>query len=134
VSELIQLKISDLYFDEGLSRFGGKGNKERLIPIADSTIKYINIYKNEVRNHMAVHYEHSDILFLNRNGKQLTRAMIFTIIKQLNKRAGLNKQISPHTFRHSFANAPTGKRCRSSGHPDDAGSRKYHHHPKFIPI
>jgi integrase/recombinase XerD len=103
VSELIQLKISDLYFDEGFIKVRGKGNKERLIPIADSTIKYINIYKNEVRNHMAVHYEHSDILFLNRKGKQLTRAMIFTIIKQLNKRAGLNKQISPHTFRHSFA-------------------------------
>jgi integrase/recombinase XerD len=103
VSELIHLKISDLYFDEGFIKVQGKGNKERLIPIGAHTIKYINLYKNQVRNHMPVDYQASDILFLNRNGKQLTRAMIFTIIKQLNKRSGLNKNISPHTFRHSFA-------------------------------
>lgn len=103
VSELVTLKLSDLYFDEGFIKVQGKGSKERLIPIGPHTIKYINIYKNEVRNHMPIDYSSTDILFLNRRGKQLTRAMIFTIIKQLNQRSGLNKKVSPHTFRHSFA-------------------------------
>lgn len=103
VSELINLKISDLYFDEGFIKVRGKGNKERLIPIAAHTVKYIKLYKDQIRALMPVHYEFSDTLFLNRNGKQLTRAMIFTIIKTLNKKSGLNKKISPHTFRHSFA-------------------------------
>jgi len=103
VSELINLKISDLFFEEGFIKVQGKGNKERLIPIGPHTQKYINLYKNETRSHMAIDYSASDILFLNRRGKQLTRAMIFTIIKQLNSASGLNKKVSPHTFRHSFA-------------------------------
>jgi integrase/recombinase XerD len=103
VSELISLKLSDLYFEEGFIKVDGKGNKERLVPIGAHTIKYINLYKDQVRAHMAIDYGASDILFLNRNGRQLTRAMIFTIIKQLNRRSGLNKKVSPHTFRHSFA-------------------------------
>jgi len=103
VSELTSLKLSDLYFEEGFIKVQGKGDKERLIPIGAQTIHYINIYKNEVRAHMPIDYGASDILFLNRHGRQLTRAMIFTIIKQLNKKSGLNKKVSPHTFRHSFA-------------------------------
>lgn len=103
VSELVSLKISDLYFKEGFIKVQGKGNKERLIPIGQHTIKYISLYKNDVRPKMPVDSNASDILFLNRNGRQLTRAMIFTIIKQLNKASGLNKKVSPHTFRHSFA-------------------------------
>lgn len=103
VSELINLKLSDLFFEEGFIKVQGKGNKERLIPIGPHTQKYINIYIHEIRSHMAIDYSASDILFLNRRGKQLTRAMIFTIIKQLNSASGLNKKVSPHTFRHSFA-------------------------------
>lgn len=103
VSELTNLKLSDLFFKEGFIKVTGKGNKQRFVPIVDSTIKYINIYKNQVRTHLKIHPEHSDILFLNRRGKQLTRAMIFTIVKQLVERSGLNKNVSPHTFRHSFA-------------------------------
>ena len=103
VSELINLKISDLFFEEGFIKVQGKGNKERLIPIGPHTQKYIKLYINEIRSHMAIDYSASDILFLNRRGKQLTRAMIFTIIKQLNSASGLNKKVSPHTFRHSFA-------------------------------
>ena len=103
VSELVKLKLSDLYFNEGFIKVQGKGNKQRLIPIGPHTIKYINIYKNEVRSLRVIDPQATDILFLNRNGRPLTRAMIFTIIKQLNKAAGLNKRISPHTFRHSFA-------------------------------
>jgi len=103
VSELINLKISDLFFDEGFIKVTGKGDKERFVPIGNLTQKYINIYKNEVRIHVPIQNEYSDILFLNRRGKQLTRAMIFTIVKQLGEKAGIKKTISPHTFRHSFA-------------------------------
>lgn len=103
VSELIDLKISDLYFDEGFIQVMGKGSKQRLIPIAPLTQKYINTYKNEIRVHQEIKPGHTDILFLNRRGAQLTRAMIFTIIRQLAKKAGIHKTISPHTFRHSFA-------------------------------
>ncbi|WP_027879940.1 site-specific tyrosine recombinase XerD [Mesoflavibacter zeaxanthinifaciens] len=103
VSELINLKISDLFFNEGFIKVTGKGDKQRFVPIMEHTQKYINIYKNEIRNHLNINPEHSDILFLNRRGKQLTRAMIFTIIKNLAKTINLNKTISPHTFRHSFA-------------------------------
>ncbi|WP_347926341.1 site-specific tyrosine recombinase XerD [Pontimicrobium sp. SW4] len=103
VSELINLKISDLFFDEGFIKVTGKGDKQRFVPIGNLTQKYINIYKNEVRTHIAILEEHRDILFLNRRGKQLTRAMIFTIVKQLGEKAGVKKTISPHTFRHSFA-------------------------------
>lgn len=103
VSELINLKISDLFFNEGFIKVTGKGDKQRFVPIMEHTQKYIDIYKNKIRNHLNINPEHSDILFLNRRGKQLTRAMIFTIIKNLAKTINLNKTISPHTFRHSFA-------------------------------
>ncbi|GGK32558.1 tyrosine recombinase XerC [Yeosuana aromativorans] len=103
VSELINLKISDLFFDEGFIKVTGKGDKQRFVPIVKSTQKYINIYKDQIRPHVPIQPSHEDTLFLNRRGKQLTRAMIFTIIKQLAERIGLKKSISPHTFRHSFA-------------------------------
>ena len=103
VSELVNLKISDLFFDEGFIKVTGKGDKQRFVPIVNVTQKYITIYRTEIRNHMSVKPGFEDTLFLNRRGKQLTRAMIFTIIKQLAEKIGLKKSISPHTFRHSFA-------------------------------
>ena len=103
VSELIGLRISDLYFDEGFIKVTGKGDKQRFVPISKVNKKYISIYKNEVRVHQNIQKGFEDILFLNRRGKQLTRAMVFTIIKQLSVEIGLKKRISPHTFRHSFA-------------------------------
>jgi integrase/recombinase XerD len=103
VSELTDLKLSDLYFEEGFIKVIGKGNKERLVPINTYTQKYINLYKDEVRIHQEPKSEFKDILFLNRRGAKLTRAMIFTIVKQLAKTANVQKNISPHTFRHSFA-------------------------------
>ncbi len=103
VSELVSLKISDLYFEEGFIKITGKGNKQRFVPIGDLTQKFINIYRVSKRNHQTADKWSSDILFLNRRGKQLTRAMIFTIINDLAKKTGLKKKISPHTFRHSFA-------------------------------
>lgn len=103
VSELITLKISDLFFDEGFIKITGKGNKQRFVPISAVTQKYIGIYKNQIRSHLTIQKGFEDTLFLNRRGKQLTRAMIFTIIKQLAEKIGLAKVISPHTFRHSFA-------------------------------
>ncbi len=103
VTELITLKISDLFFEEGFINVTGKGDKQRFVPISDHTQKYIEIYKNEVRTHIDIKAGFSDILFLNRRGKQLTRAMIFSIIKNLAVTAGIKKNISPHTFRHSFA-------------------------------
>jgi len=103
VSELINLKLSDLFFDEGFIKVTGKGDKQRFVPIVGITQKYINIYRNKIRNHLNIQAGFEDTLFLNRRGKQLTRAMIFTIIKQLAEKVGLKKSISPHTFRHSFA-------------------------------
>ena len=103
VSELTNLKISDLFFEEGFLKITGKGDKQRFVPILEDTQKYVLIYKNEIRNHIKIHPEHQDVLFLNRRGKQLTRAMIFTIIKDLATKIKLDKTISPHTFRHSFA-------------------------------
>lgn len=103
VTELINLKLSDLFFDEGFIQVIGKGNKQRFVPIADVTMKYINIYLKEIRVHEDIKKEFVDIVFLNRRGRKLTRAMIFTIIKQLAEQAGVRKTISPHTFRHSFA-------------------------------
>src|SRR5690606_15476677 len=97
------LKLSDIFFDEGFIKITGKGNKQRLVPIAPFTMKYINLYINEVRNKEPIAKEDNDTLFLNRRGKKLTRAMVFTIIKQLAEKAGIRKNISPHTFRHSFA-------------------------------
>ncbi|NND16538.1 MAG: site-specific tyrosine recombinase XerD [Eudoraea sp.] len=103
VSELTGLKLSDLYFDEQFIKVTGKGNKQRFVPVGKHTKKYIELYLNEVRRHMSVQRGHEDFLFLNRRGRQLSRAMIFTIVKGLSEKIGLKKKISPHTFRHSFA-------------------------------
>lgn len=103
VSELIGLKISDLFFEEDFIKVTGKGNKQRFVPISPVNKKYIDIYRNEIRVHLKIQEGFQDILFLNRRGKQLTRAMIFTIVKNLAVTIGLQKSISPHTFRHSFA-------------------------------
>lgn len=103
VSELVSLKISDLFFDEGFIKITGKGNKQRFVPISTHTQKYIEIYQKQVRSHLPIQKGFEDTLFLNRRGKQLTRAMIFTIIKNLALKINLHKTISPHTFRHSFA-------------------------------
>jgi len=103
VSELIDLKISDLFFEEDFIKVTGKGDKQRFVPICSVNKKYINIYRNEIRVHLKIQEGFQDILFLNRRGKQLTRAMIFTIVKNLAVTIGLKKKISPHTFRHSFA-------------------------------
>mgnify|MGYP000853948955 FL=1 len=103
VSELVTLKISDLFFEEGFIKITGKGNKQRFVPIGLPTQKIILNYKNFIRGHLPIQKGHEDTLFLNRRGKQLTRAMIFTIIKDLAVKIDLKKTISPHTFRHSFA-------------------------------
>jgi len=103
VSEITSLKISDLFFDEGFIKITGKGNKQRFVPIANATQKYIELYRNTIRNHLDISKGFEDTLFLNRRGKQLTRAMIFTIIKTLAIKINLQKNISPHTLRHSFA-------------------------------
>jgi len=103
VSEVVNLKLSQLYLDVGFVRVLGKGNKERLVPIGGSAIKFINIYRSNIRVHQPIQPGEEDILFLNRRGKRLTRVMIFLIIKDLVKKAGIKKNISPHTFRHSFA-------------------------------
>ena len=103
VSELVNLRISCLFLDVGFIRVIGKGDKERLVPIGSDAIKYINIYRNNIRVHIVVKPGNDDILFLNRRGSKLSRVMIFLIIKELARKAGINKTISPHTFRHSFA-------------------------------
>jgi integrase/recombinase XerD len=103
VSELINLKFGDLYFDEGFIRVIGKGNKQRLVPVSATVEKEVNFYKIHTRNHLNVVKGSENIVFLNRRGAQLTREMIFTIIKNLSREIGLNKTVSPHTFRHSFA-------------------------------
>ena len=103
VSELVNLKLSCLFLDVGFIRVIGKGDKERLVPIGRDAIKFINIYRSSVRVHVFIKKGEEDILFLNRNGKRLSRIMIFLIIKDLAKKAGIIKNISPHTFRHSFA-------------------------------
>ena len=103
VSELINLQISCLYFDDGFVRVIGKGDKERLVPIGSEAIKYIQLYKDNSRVHVSLQKGSDDILFVNKRGGKLSRIMIFYIIKDLAKKAGINKNISPHTFRHSFA-------------------------------
>lgn len=103
VSELINLKISDLHFDENLLLITGKGNKQRLVPLGGVCKQKLKVYLEEVRIHVPVKKEYQDIVFLNQHGRQLTRAMIFTIVRQTAANAGMEKKISPHTFRHSFA-------------------------------
>lgn len=103
VSELINLQLSDLFFEEGFIRVIGKGNKQRFVPINTQTEKYIQFYVKDIRSHIAVKKGFEDTLFLNRRGQKLSRVMIFTIIKNLTEKAGIQKKISPHTFRHSFA-------------------------------
>lgn len=103
VTELVNLRISKLNFDEEYLSVVGKGNKERLVPIGPDAIKIISIYLNEIRGTMPIQKGQEDFVFLNRRGKQLTRVMIFTIVKNLAEEAGIKKTISPHTFRHSFA-------------------------------
>jgi integrase/recombinase XerD len=103
VTEVVNLKISQLYLDVGFVRVVGKGDKERLVPIGRSAIKYITIYKNDIRVHLPVKQGQEDILFLNNRGSKLSRVMIFLIIKDLVRKAGIKKTVSPHTLRHSFA-------------------------------
>jgi integrase/recombinase XerD len=103
VSEIVNLRISWLYLDIGFIRVIGKGDKERLVPIGSEAIKYITIYKDQIRVHQSIIPGNEDILFLNRRGSALTRVMIFLMIKELALKAGIKKNISPHTFRHSFA-------------------------------
>jgi integrase/recombinase XerD len=103
VSEVVNLRLSGLYLDVGFIRVIGKGDKERLVPIGESAIRYINIYRENIRVHMPVKPAAADILFINRRGAKLTRVMIFLMLKDLVKKAGISKNISPHTFRHSFA-------------------------------
>lgn len=103
VSELVNLRLSCLYLDIGFIRVVGKGDKERLVPIGSDAVKYIGIYKQNIRGHLKIKPGEEDFLFLNRRGSHLTRVMIFLILKDLAKKAGISKSISPHTFRHSFA-------------------------------
>lgn len=103
VSEVVNLKLSQLYLDVGFIRVLGKGDKERLVPIGSTAIRHINIYRNNVRNHLQVQKGNEDILFLNKRGAKLLRVMIFYIIKEMAAKAGIKKIVSPHTFRHSFA-------------------------------
>jgi integrase/recombinase XerD len=103
VSEVVNLRLSCLYLDAGYIRVVGKGDKDRLVPIGESAMKYIDIYKRDIRPHVPVKRDSDDILFLNRRGSRLTRVMIFLIIRDLASQAGITKNISPHTFRHSFA-------------------------------
>ncbi len=103
VSELVNLKISCIYFNEGFMRITGKGDKERLVPFSGKALKQINLYLHEIRSHIAIRKGHEDYLFLNRRGARLTRVMVFTIIKDLAILAGIHKTIGPHTLRHSFA-------------------------------
>jgi integrase/recombinase XerD len=106
VSELVDLRRNNVYFDVGFLRVIGKGNKERLVPIGKDALKYLKIYSDEIRGkppHKPQQKGNEGYAFLNRNGRKLTRVMVFTIIKNLAKQIGLKKTISPHTFRHSFA-------------------------------
>jgi len=103
VSELVELKLANVYFDIGFLRVIGKGNKERLVPVGRDAMKYLKIYMEEVRVHVPVQKSFESYVFLNRRGRKLTRVMVFLIIKSLAEKIGLKKTISPHTFRHSFA-------------------------------
>tara|TARA_B100001057_G_C22754508_1_gene913120 strand:+ start:128 stop:1036 length:909 start_codon:yes stop_codon:yes gene_type:complete len=103
VSELIELKISEIYWSDGFIRIIGKGNKERLVPLGEIASKHLKIYINEIRVHNKISEKYIDYVFLNKNGDKISRVMIFKIIKKLTEKAGIKKNISPHTLRHSFA-------------------------------
>ncbi|GAB3829422.1 site-specific tyrosine recombinase XerD [Pontibacter rugosus] len=103
VSELLDLRISNLYADAGFLKISGKGEKERLVPIGRDALKHINLYREGIRCHLTIKKGNEDILFLNRRGAKMSRVMVFTIIKDLVAKAGIQKTVSPHTFRHSFA-------------------------------
>ena len=103
VSELVNMRISNYYNNASFLKITGKGNKERLVPIGGTAMKYIDIYLKEIRVHLDIKKESHDILFLNRRGRKLSRVMVFMIIKDLAEKCGISKNISPHTFRHSFA-------------------------------
>lgn len=104
VSELVELRLSNLFLDVGFVKIVGKGNKERIVPIGDEAIKHVGLYLDGVRNGMLnIHKDHGDFVFLNRRGKKLTRVSVFLTIKALAEMAGVTKNVSPHTFRHSFA-------------------------------
>ena len=103
VSELIELKISEIYWKEGFIRIIGKGNKERLVPLGKVASKHLKIYINDIRVHKKINEEYIDHVFINKNGTKISRIMIFKIIKKLTDKAGIKKNISPHTLRHSFA-------------------------------
>lgn len=103
VSELTELKLSNLFADIGFLRIIGKGNKERIVPVGKDALKYIQMYIQEVRNQLEIASGHENFIFLNRRGKKLTRVMIFYIVKDATALAGISKEVSPHTFRHSFA-------------------------------
>jgi len=103
VSELVDLRLSWIYEDIGFLKVIGKGNKERLVPLGSHALKHIRLYRDEVRNHIDIVPEARDHLFVSMRGKKLTRVTVFTTIKSLAKKAGIRKNISPHTFRHSFA-------------------------------
>ncbi len=103
VSELVNLSLDDIYWEEGFLRVIGKGDKQRIVPFSDMAAKHLELYINEIRVHVKADPKHAHFVFLNRRGKQLTRVMIFTIIKNLVALVGIRKKISPHSFRHSFA-------------------------------
>ncbi|MDP4264158.1 MAG: site-specific tyrosine recombinase XerD [Bacteroidota bacterium] len=103
VSEVVNLRISQLYYEAGFIRVTGKGDKERLVPVGRSAVKYLKIYLKDIRVHIPVKPGNEDIVFLNKRGAKLSRVMIFLIIKELAGKAGIQKTVSPHTFRHSFA-------------------------------
>jgi len=103
VSELVELRLTNIYFDIGFLKVLGKGNKERLVPIGRDALKFLQIYIDQIRVHVSIGKDYENIVFLNRRGKKLSRVMVFKIIKELADKISLGKSISPHTFRHSFA-------------------------------
>jgi len=103
VSELTNLKISDIRFNDGFLSVIGKGNKQRLVPVGDSALKQLQIYLHQIRSHIDIQKGQEDFIFLNKRGRKLSRVMVFYIVKDLAEKAGIRKTISPHTFRHSFA-------------------------------